>query len=174
MIYPHGMVVTGRLTPARRGIGQVSPPSPGGISMSDGSGRKARPRGRNAMSPRCRRYSSMDPSSLCRATNIGQHVADPMIVARPNHLTRGAAENTNRHQPPGSAFFLTDQLEPAHNRVRTNSSISLGAQSGHSPHVRTPSTTALRRKPKAKGWCQATKSRSYPISADRFRLYSAG
>src|SRR6516162_2296489 len=117
MIYPHGMVVTGRLTPARRGIGQVSPPSPGGISMSDGSGRKARPRGRNAMSPRCRRYSSMDPSSLCRATNIGQHVADPMIVARPNHLTRGAAEDTDGHQPPGSALLFADELSP----LRTDS-----------------------------------------------------
>ena len=55
--------------------------------------------------------------ALLRATNIGQHVADPMIVARPNHLTRGAAEDTDGHQPPGSALLFADELSP----LRTDS-----------------------------------------------------
>jgi hypothetical protein len=90
-----------------------------------------------------------------------------MTVAPPDDLAGVPAENTNRHLPSGSAFLLTDQLEPAHNRVRASNSIRFGAQSGRSPR------RLSQRKPKAEGLWQLAKSVGYPISADKCRRYAA-
>ena len=47
------------------------------------------------------------------------------------NLTTPAAENTNGHQPAGSALLRADKLGNTRNRARVDGSIHLGAQLGH-------------------------------------------
>ena len=70
--------------------------------------------------------------NLLAAADIGQDATDPIIVAEPHDLARGAAENTDGHQPPGSAPLLADKPGNTRSRIRARSSALIGAQFCHS------------------------------------------